>query len=104
MPTKLHSSDIMVAKSSLFYLLDSIGETEPFTLTEIQGGFNNRAFRVDTGEKRYLLKEYFGMVRIPGIGSGQNMAFANLQVPLVFVVWQSLMLAIRMRALGSTNL
>jgi hypothetical protein len=39
--------------------LASIGETEPYTLTEIHGGFNNRSFRVDTGEKRYLLKKYF---------------------------------------------
>ena len=59
MPPKLHDSDIMVATYSILYLLDSIGETEPFTMTEVQGGFNNRAFRVDTGEKRYLLKEYF---------------------------------------------
>ena len=49
----------MVATSSILHLLGSIGEAEPFTLTEVQGGFNNRAFRVDTGEKRYLLKEYF---------------------------------------------
>ena len=57
--TKLHSSNTMVATSSILHLLGSIGEAEPFTLTEVQGGFNNRAFRVDTGEKRYLLKEYF---------------------------------------------
>ena len=49
----------MVATSSILDLLGSIGEAKPFTLTEVQGGFNNRAFRVDTGEKRYLLKEYF---------------------------------------------
>jgi hypothetical protein len=49
----------MVATSSILHLLGSIGEAEPFTLTEVQGGFNNRAFRVDTGETRYLLKEYF---------------------------------------------
>ena len=76
---------------------------EPFTLTEVQGGFNNRAFR-GYGEKAIPAQKYFRDGRTPGIGSGQNMAFANLQVPLVLVVWQSLMLAIRMRALGSTNL
>ena len=59
MPTKLHSSDTMVATSSILHLLGSIGEAEPFTLTEVQGGFNNRAFRVDMGETRYLFKEYF---------------------------------------------
>tara|TARA_B100000963_G_C22637527_1_gene678413 strand:- start:1059 stop:2090 length:1032 start_codon:yes stop_codon:yes gene_type:complete len=59
MPTNLHSSETMVAEFSILNLLASIGEAEPFTVTEVPGGFNNRVFRLDTGETRYLLKEYF---------------------------------------------
>ena len=49
----------MIETSIIRPLLESIGEIGSYTLTEVTGGFNNRASRIDTGQKRYLLKEYF---------------------------------------------
>ena len=49
----------LIEKTVLSKLLKSIGENDDYTLRPISGGKNNRAFRLDVGNSRYLLKEYF---------------------------------------------
>lgn len=67
----------MVNISSVRPLLKSISEEGSFSLTEIKGGFNNRAFRLDTGQKRYLLKEYFRDEKDPRDRLGTEFNFCN---------------------------
>jgi thiamine kinase-like enzyme len=49
----------MVANIIIQGLLSNTGENGEFKLTEINGGKNNRAYRLDTPNKRYFIKEYF---------------------------------------------
>jgi thiamine kinase-like enzyme len=67
----------MANVSNIRPLLESIGETGPYNLTEINGGFNNRTFRLDTGKKRYLLKEYFRDDKDPRDRLGTEYNFCN---------------------------
>lgn len=46
-------------------LLSAVGVGSEFTLTQLNGGANNRVFRVDTGAGSYLLKSYFRHVEDP---------------------------------------
>jgi|MDTB01.1.fsa_nt_gb thiamine kinase-like enzyme len=49
----------MVSKPIVRTLLEQIGEIGTFSLTPLNGGWNNRAFRLEINNKRFFLKEYF---------------------------------------------
>ena len=57
-------------------LLDKAGATGEFSLTPLSGGANNRVYRVDCKDERYVLKAYFQHDQDPRDRLATEYAFA----------------------------